>query len=95
MTKANLHRGAKPRAHKADKPTFFDPLVYVLDRIKAHFDDRAYIHKETGTIVYYQETGERITLGYANKTHLAYRRAQCFLTRGDCIRICKDLGLLS
>ena len=85
------------RKHRkpARKSSFFDPMVYILDRIKAHFDGKAYLtHNEKGlrVIKYRQETGKRLVLGSRNNARLVYDNFDHELTEEQAVAICKELG---
>lgn len=92
MSKFNTRKSNRNTTRNEYKT--FNPMVFVLERIRTYFDEKAYIHRETGKIVYYIETGDRLALGSPRNAHLVYRRKQCFLGMPECRAICRDLGML-
>lgn len=94
MRNRNRKQG-KPQSHYN---TFFDPMVYALDKIKSHFDERAHFAHSKGTgervIRYVIEDGSRITLGGMNSSRLVNNRVFREFTEDQAKQMAVELGML-
>lgn len=91
----NRNRKQRPQSHYN---TFFDPMVYALDKIKSHFDERAHFahSKTTGerVIRYAIEDGSRTILGGMNSSRLVNTRVFREFTEDQAKQMAVELGML-
>jgi len=86
----------RKRTQRGKRTPFFNPMVYALDRIKAHFDKRAHFtHDERGNrvIAYALVSGNRIILGHHSNSNLVYNREIKHFTEQQAKVMCHELGL--
>ena len=77
------------------KSTFFDPMIYALDRIKAYVDSTAFLtHNDDGqrVIKYRQINGKRLVLGNKHTARLVYDNANHEFTEAQAIQLANELG---
>ena len=86
---------SKPQSHYN---TFFDPMVFALDRIKAHFDEKAHFShsKSNGqrVIKYALEDGKHIVLGSVRNSRMVLNRQILEFTEAQAEALARDLGML-
>lgn len=93
---AYTHRGKRKTTSKRKNIPYFDPMVYALDRIKAHFDKRAHFtHDECGNrvIAYALISGKRIILGGTFNSNLVYNREIVHFTEQQAKVMAHELGM--
>lgn len=87
----------KPNRKVNQKPVHaFSPLQFALERIRAHFDERAHVanNKDGNKVVrYYMTDDSRLTLGEGNRAVLVYRRVPKEFTMEQAEQLAKDLGI--
>ncbi|MFG1549514.1 hypothetical protein ABMA84_15715 [Halobacteriovorax sp. XZX-2] len=75
---------------------FFDPMVYVLDIIRKHFDEKAFLthNQKYGhrIIKYRHTTGKRLVLGTPANSRLVYDFAFAEMDEEACEKLCLELG---
>lgn len=87
----------KPNRKSNQKTTHtFSPLQIALERIRAHFDERAHIAYNTAgdkEVRYYIEDGTRITLSEGGRAKLVYRKVPKEFTMEQAKQLAKDLEM--
>lgn len=91
----NRSQHGKRKPKKAER-MFFDPMVYVLDKIRKHFDAKAFLthsQKHGHRVIRYRHTtGKRLVLGNPHTSRLVYDFAFAEIDEEACERICLELG---
>lgn len=92
----NRSQHGKRKPKKNANRMFFDPMVYVLDIIRKHFDAKAFLthnQKHGHRIIKYRHTtGKRLVLGTPANSRLVYDFAFAEMDEEACEKLCLELG---
>lgn len=90
------HSTSSKKPAKKPHRMFFDPMVFILEKIKTHFDAKAYLtHNEvTGqrVIRYRHVTGKRLSIGNPFNSRLVYDFSVREMDEEACEKACLELG---